>query len=111
MELFGIEQRALVMELVEGPTLADRLARGAVADRLADVWSFGVVFYEMLTGRRMFSGESISDTLAAVLKADPDWTLLPAEPSTAIRRLRRRCLERDRKRRLAHIGDAHFEAC
>ena len=109
MELFGIEQRALVMELVEGPTLADRLARGAVADRLADVWSFGVVFYEMLTGRRMFSGESISDTLAAVLKADPDWTLLPAEPSTAIRRLRRRCLERDRKRRLAHIGDARLE--
>ena len=98
------------MELVEGPTLADRQARGAVADRLAGDWSFGVVFCEMLTGRRMFSGESISDTLAAVLKADPDWTLLPAEPPTAIRRLRRRCLERDRKRRLAHIGDAHFEA-
>ena len=109
VELFGIEQRALVMELLEGPTLAARQARGVVADRHADVWPFGVVFYEMLTGRRMFGGESVSDALAAVLKTDPDWTLLPAETPTAIRRLLRRCLERDRKRRLAHIGDARLE--
>src|SRR5438477_7203110 len=84
-------------------------ARGAVADRRSDIWSFGVLFYEMLTGRRMFTGETVSDTLAAVLKTDPDWSALPAETPPAIRRLLRRCLERDRKRRLADIADARLE--
>ena len=84
-------------------------ARGIEADRRADNWSFGVMFYEMLTGRRMFGGDSISDTLAAVLKTDPDWSALPPDTPPAIRRLLRRCLERDRKQRLSHIGDARLE--
>jgi len=84
-------------------------ARGGVADRRSDVWSFGVMFYEMLTGRQMFTGDTVSDTLAAVLRADPDWSALPAETPPAIRRLLRRCLERDRKKRLRDIGDAFLD--
>jgi Tol biopolymer transport system component len=84
-------------------------ARGKTVDKRADIWAFGVVLYEMLTGRQMFGGETVSDTLAAVLKTDPDWSLLPPETPTAIRRLLRRCLERDRKRRLPDIADARLE--
>jgi Tol biopolymer transport system component/predicted Ser/Thr protein kinase len=84
-------------------------ARGQKVDQRADIWSFGVVFYELLTGRRLFGGDTISDTLAAVLKTDPDWSALPPDTPPAIRRLLRRCLERDRKRRLADIADARLE--
>jgi serine/threonine-protein kinase len=66
------------------------------------------VLYEMLTGTRLFTGETVSDTLAAVLKTDPDWTLLPADTAPRIRRLLRRCLERDPRRRLRDIGDARL---
>ncbi len=84
-------------------------ARGQNVDKRADIWSFGVVFYEMLTGRRLFGGETVSDTLAAVLKTDPDWSALPPDTPPAIRRLLRRCLDRDRKQRLADIADARLE--
>ena len=59
--------------------MAPEQARGKAADRRADIWSFGVVFYEMLTGKRLYGGETVSDTLAAVLKMEPDWNALPAE--------------------------------
>ena len=75
-------------------------ARGQPADRRADIWAFGVVLFEMLTGRRLFSGETVSDTLAAVLRADIDWSALPKSTPTSIRRVLHRCLERDRKKRL-----------
>ena len=89
--------------------MAPEQARGKAVDKRADIWAFGVVLYEMLTGRRAFEGEDISDTLASVLKTEPDWNALaPATPS-AIRRLLRRCLEKDRKRRLRDIGDARLE--
>jgi Tol biopolymer transport system component/predicted Ser/Thr protein kinase len=84
-------------------------ARGAVADRRADIWSFGVLLYEILTGSHMFGGETVSDTLAAVLRADLDWAALPASTPAPVRRLLRRCLERDRKKRLRDIGDAIVE--
>jgi Tol biopolymer transport system component/predicted Ser/Thr protein kinase len=84
-------------------------ARGQPADKRADIWSYGVVLYEMLTGRQVFLGETISDTLAAVLRADLDWTALPPDTPASIRRLLRRCLERDRKRRMPDIAVARLE--
>jgi serine/threonine protein kinase len=84
-------------------------ARGQVVDRRADIWAFGVVLYEMLTGRRLFDAPTISDTLAAVLRAEPDWSALPAGLPANIHTLLRRCLERDPRRRLRDIGDARLE--
>jgi Tol biopolymer transport system component len=77
-------------------------ARGQRVDKRADIWAFGVVLYEMLTGRRMFEGETVSDILAAVLTKEPEWERVPAK----VRRLLRSCLERDPKRRLRDIADA-----
>jgi hypothetical protein len=73
------------------------------------VWAFGCVLYEMLTAKRAFDGEDVSDTLASVLKGQPDWTALPAEAPTAIRRLLRRTLEKDSRRRLSDMADARLE--
>jgi len=84
-------------------------ARGRPVDRRADIWAFGTVLWEMLTGRRLFEGETVSDTLAAVLRADPDWAALPPDAPHAALRLTRRCLQRDPKRRLQAIGDARVE--
>jgi serine/threonine protein kinase len=84
-------------------------ANGKPADRRADIWSFGAVLYEMLSGKRAFSGESVSDTLASVLKLDPDWDALPSMIPPSIRKLVRRCLKKDRKQRLQAIGEARIE--
>ena len=84
-------------------------ARGSAVDRRADVWAFGVVLWEMLTGMRLFEGATVSDTLASVLRAEPDWNALAQTTPRAIRRLLRRCLEKDPKRRLSAIGDARLE--
>jgi Tol biopolymer transport system component len=83
-------------------------AGGKEADRRADIWSFGAVLYEMLSGQRAFQGESVSDTLASVLKVDPDWNALPASTPAPIRKLVRLCLTKDRKQRLQAIGDARI---
>jgi Tol biopolymer transport system component len=83
-------------------------AAGKPADRRSDIWSFGAVLYEMLAGKKAFDGESVSETLASVLKVDPDWTALPAGTSPAIQRLLRRCLTRDRRQRLQAIGEARI---
>ncbi len=83
-------------------------ASGRPADRRADIWSFGAVLYEMLAGKPAFSGESITDILAGVLRAEPDWSALPAGTPPRIRKLLRRCLERDRKQRLQAIGEARI---
>ncbi len=84
-------------------------AKGRAVDKRADLWAFGAVLFEMLTGRRAFGGEDVSDTLAHVLMKDPDWTTLPAGTPAPIRRLLRRCLEKDRKRRLDSAADARLE--
>ena len=83
-------------------------ANGKTADRRADIWSFGAVLYELLTGKPAFKGESVSDTLASVLKLDPDWSALPAETPAAVRTLLTRCLTKDRKERLQAIGEARI---
>ncbi len=84
-------------------------ASGKPVDKRSDLFSFGVVLLEMLTGHRVFDGETVSHVLAAVLKTEPDWTKLPADTPTPIRRLLRRCLEKDRKRRVESAADARLE--
>jgi Tol biopolymer transport system component len=84
-------------------------ARGRPVDRRADIWAFGCVLFEMLSGRRPFIGSDVSETLAAVIKDEPAWSALPADLPEPVRRLLRRCLEKDPKRRLSAIGDARLE--
>ena len=88
--------------------MAPEQARGKVVDRRADIWAFGVVLYEMLTGRRLFPGDDASDVLAAVLLQDIDWTPLPADAPPSVVQLLRRCLERDSRVRLRDIGEARL---
>ena len=82
--------------------------KGRRADKRSDVWAFGAVLYEMLSGRRAFKGDDVSDTLASVLRQDVDWTALPAPTPAPLRRLIARCLDRDVKRRLRDIGEARI---
>src|SRR5262245_6428194 len=84
-------------------------ARGSLIDSRTDIWSFGVVLYEMLVGKSLFEGATVSDTLAAVLRADIEWGRLPPDLPTALRTLLSRCLQRNPKQRLQHIGDARIE--
>ncbi len=84
-------------------------AKGKRVDRRADIWAFGTVVYEMLTGRKAFRGEDVSDTLAAVLRAEVDWVHLPAKTPPGVRRLLERCLTRDPGERLHDIADARLE--
>jgi Tol biopolymer transport system component len=84
-------------------------ARGKPVDRRTDIWAFGVVLYEMLTGELMFHGETVSDILAGVLRAEIDFGKLPVETPENVRRLLRRCLQRDRKSRLTDIGMVRLE--
>ena len=86
--------------------MAPEQARGKPADRRADNWAFGVVLFEILTGRRAFAGETSSDTLAKVLEREPDWERLPAGTPAAIRQLVQHCLKKNVRDRLQAIGDA-----
>ena len=88
--------------------MAPEQAAGGAVDRRADIWSFGVVLYEMLSGRRLFEGETVSHVLAGVLKEEPDFSRLPAETPRAIRDLVRRCLRKKPRERLQAIGDARL---
>jgi eukaryotic-like serine/threonine-protein kinase len=83
-------------------------ARGRAVDGRADIWAFGALFYEMLTGRRAFPGDDVTETIANIVKSDPDWGALPPDTSVAVRALLRRCLNKDPDRRLRHIADARF---
>ncbi len=84
-------------------------AKGKPVDKRSDVWAFGCVLYEMLTSRRPFAGEDVTDTIVAVLSKEPDWTALPSSTPEALTRLLRRTIEKDRKRRLSDIADARLE--
>jgi eukaryotic-like serine/threonine-protein kinase len=83
-------------------------AKGRTVDKRSDVWAFGCVFFEMLTSRRAFEGEDVTDTIAAVVRGEPDWSRLPADVPEQIRQLIKRCLEKDRKARISDIGVARF---
>ena len=121
----ALEGEASEEELQDSPTLTAAATRGGVllgtaaymspeqargkkVDRRADIWAFGCVFFEMLTGQRTFTGETISDMLAAVIRAEPEWSSLPASTSPRVRELLRRCLTKDPTQRLQAIGDARI---
>ena len=84
-------------------------ARGKPVDKRSDIWAFGCVLYEALTGRRAFAGDTVTDIMTAVVKNEPDWSALPADTPAHIRTLLVRCLQKDPRRRLRDIGDARLE--
>jgi Tol biopolymer transport system component len=90
------------------PYMSPEQARGKKVDKRSDIWAFGVILFEMLTGKRLFDGETVSDTLASVLKTDPDWDRLPAGTPRYLRSLLERCLTREPRNRLRDIGEARI---
>src|SRR5471032_1226574 len=89
--------------------MAPEQARGKSVDKRADIWAFGVVLYEMLTGRRAFPGDDITDTIVSVVSKEPDWSALPAATTVGLRRLLARCLKKEPKVRLQAIGEARVQ--
>src|SRR5262249_2218114 len=83
-------------------------ARGLAVDRRADIWAFGCVLYEMIVGRHAFQGEDVSDTLATVIKSEPDWKAIPSNVPNAVRTLVEGCLRKDRRERIRNISTAFF---
>jgi Tol biopolymer transport system component len=121
----ALERETVEPELQDSPTLSGpgtqtgvllgtaaymspEQARGKRVDRRADIWAFGCMLYEMLTGRAAFTGETTSDILASVIRAEPDWSSLPGSVPPRIRELMRRCLQKEAKQRLRDIGDARI---
>ena len=89
--------------------MAPEQARGRPVDKRADIWAFGCVLFEMLTGRQAFQGESVTDLVAAIVKEDPDWKTLPPDTPRSVRRLLERCLRKDVRQRLHDIADARID--
>jgi Tol biopolymer transport system component len=89
--------------------MAPEQAKGKAVDKRADIWAFGCVLYEMLTATRAFGGEDVTDTLAAIVRGDPDWSRLPPDTPASVRTLLRRCLEKDPRERLPDVGAARLE--
>jgi hypothetical protein len=89
--------------------LSPEQVHGKAADRRSDIWAYGCVVYEMLTGHKAFEGKSVPDVLASIVRDEPDWSRLPEDTPPSVRRLLRRCLARSPRERLQHIGDARLE--
>ena len=100
--------RATQMGVILGTAayMSPEQARGKVVDRRADIWAFGCVLFEMVTGRRVFEGDEVTDVLARLIEREPDWSALPANTAPEMRRLLARCLTKDPKARLRDIGEA-----
>jgi serine/threonine protein kinase/Tol biopolymer transport system component len=88
--------------------MAPEQAKGRLVDKRSDIWAFGCVLYEMLTGRRAFGGDDATDLIAAIVRGEPDWSALPPDVPAHMRTLLRGCLEKDRRRRIGDIAVAHF---
>jgi Tol biopolymer transport system component len=99
---------AMGMILGTAAYMAPEQAKGRAVDKRADIWAFGVVLFEMLAGRRPFGGEDLTDTITAIMRDAPAWTLLPADTPSRVRDLIARCLEKDPKKRLRDIGEARI---
>jgi serine/threonine-protein kinase len=92
-----------------GPYMSPEQIRDKPLDRRTDIWSFGCLMFEMLTGKRAFQRETLADTLSAILEREPDWEALPKKTPVSVKLLLRRCLAKDPTQRLQHIGDARIE--
>src|ERR1051325_6205179 len=122
---FGIAKIVEAETALDAATTAEALSKGMVlgtpaymspeqvkaqpANRTADIWAFGCVLYEMLSGRRAFDGDSVAEILGHVVQTEPNWSALPAETPSEIRKLVERCLRKDSRSRLQNIGDARIE--
>src|SRR5207244_2850679 len=104
----GIAPTQVGMILRTSADMSPEQAKGRPVDRRADIWAFGCVLYEMLTGDKAFNGEAITEILAAVMLKEPDWGRLPLDSPPTVKRLLRRCLDKDPKRRLRDIGEARI---
>ena len=105
-----LTNRATQLGMIIGTAayMAPEQARGKAVDRRADVWAFGCVLFEMLTGARAFPGDDVTDVLAAVVRAEPEWSLLPADVSPTLQVFLRRCLQKDAKQRIGDIHDVRL---
>ena len=121
----ALQDRAAMADLSHSPTITDEMTRpgvvlgtaaymspeqamGRAVDKQVDIWAFGCVLYECLAGKRAFQGDTITETMASILKTEPDWTFLPAEAPLFVRAVLRQCLQKDPRRRLRDIGDARI---
>src|SRR6267143_1693424 len=106
-----LSQAATLQGVILGTAayMSPEQARGKSVDNRTDIWAFGCVLYELLTGKRAFNGEDITEVLAAVVKTEPDWKLLPETTLQSLRLLLRRCLQKDKTLRLQAAGDARIE--
>ena len=104
----GVQATAAGLILGTAAYMSPEQARGLAVDKRTDIWAFGCVLHEMLSGRPAFPGETVSDTIAAILDHEPDWATLPAEVPASVRTLIRRCLAKDRRKRIADISIAQF---